>query len=154
MKKSILILFLCFLNHITTAQTNTELYTDLYVVFAGTSTNFNELDKLCHKIANETGDQYVNSLEYDSARGMIVPDTSSDELYKGSYYPRRYPEKGISIEMLWYYSNSQPENEKRLVAITGIFDKKSDAILNLKNVQKIDPSAYVKKLKMYMGCMH
>lgn len=129
-----------------------------FVVLGGVSIDFDYLHKLSKKIGKVTGENYYsNGLVYDKKRGMIVPDTSSDEIYAGNYFPRRYAEEGISIEMLWYYTTPQGSfgsSDKRMVIITGIFATKTEAEANLKKVKKVNSNAYINKVNIYMGCMH
>ena len=129
-----------------------------FVVLGGVSGDFNYLHKLSKKIGKVTGENYYsNGLVYDKKRGMIVPDSSSDEIYAGSYFPRRYAEESISIEMLWYYTTPQGSfgsTDQRMAIITGIFATKSEAEANLKKVKLVNPNAYINKVNIYMGCMH
>ncbi|MEI7801674.1 MAG: hypothetical protein WCI97_03405 [Bacteroidota bacterium] len=128
----------------------------MYIVIAGASADFHALDNLSKEISKKTGIEYSNDLVYDSRRGMIAPDSSDDEIYAGSYFPRRYDTSRISIEMMWYYSNGSMLNTDttKMIIVIGIFDSKKSALLQLKSVQDAVPTAYIKKMKMYMGCMH
>jgi hypothetical protein len=128
-----------------------------YIVIAGSSTDFKALDASAKQIQKNSDLKYENGLEYDAKRGMILPDSSEDELYAGGYVPRRYDSDEISIEMLWYYAEghySDREKDKRMVLLCGIFTSKTDAKQQLGLVKKTIPSAYIKKEKIYMGCMH
>ena len=134
-----------------------DSYATCYLIFAGASTNFHQLDSTAKLVAQKTGIKYENTLVYDSKRGMIVPDTSSDKMYAGSYFPRRYAEERISIEMAWYYSTgTEPDSAapKILCIVTGIYGEKKAASANLAKVKAVVPGAYMKKVKLYQGCMH
>lgn len=133
-----------------------ELTALRYIVIAGTSADFYTLDNLLKEISKKTGIEYSNNLVYDSKRGMIAPDSSDDEIYAGSYFPRRYSTSLISIEMMWYYStgNMQNTDTTKMIIVTGIFDSKKSALLQLKLVQEVVPTAYIKKMKLYMRCLH
>ena len=87
---------------------------------------------------------------------MIESDSSDDEIYAGYYFPRRDDTSRISVEMMWYYSsgNMQNTNTTKMIIVTGVFDTKKSALLQLKSVQKVVQDAYIKKMNMYMGCMH
>lgn len=142
---------------LTSFRPSDEEMVPYYVVFAGASTNFIALDSTAQKISAATGINYENTLVYDAKRGMIVPDTSSDEMYAGSYFPRRYAEGRISIEMVWYYAGSaEPDSAaaKTMCIITGIYSGKKEAAASLVKVKKLVPDAYMKKIKLYQGCMH
>ena len=110
-----------------------------YIVIAGASSDFNALDNLSKSISTKTGIEYSNDL-----------------IYAGSYYPRREDTSRISIEMMWYVSkgNMQNVDTTKMVIVTGIFDFKKSALNQLQKVQEIVPTAYIKKMKLYMGCMH
>lgn len=158
MKKCpLLYLFLISLLLLTSFRSTDEAMVPYYVVFAGASTNFSALDSTAQKISAATAINYENTLVYDSKRGMIVPDTSSDEIYAGSYFPRRYAGERISIEMAWYYAGStEPDSAaaKTMCIITGIYGEKKEAAASLAKVKKLVPDAYMKKIKLYQGCMH
>jgi hypothetical protein len=59
--------------------------------------------------------------------------------------------------MLWYYSQNPSllsDSDKRMTIITGIFENKSDAQENLKKIRQVVQDAYIKRIELYMGCMH
>jgi hypothetical protein len=129
-----------------------------YVCFAGASTNFNQLDSVAKSISGKTKITYQNNLVYDSKRGMIVPDTSSDKIYAGHYFPRRDAEERISIEMVSYYKNGDLSavdgSNKMMCIVTAVFGSKKEADLHLKKIKPIVKDAYCKKVNVYIGCMH
>ena len=133
-----------------------EATMDRNIVIAGTSTNYVYLESQSKKISKKAGIVFDNQgMEYDKKRGMIVPDTSSDGIYAGSYFPRRYDDDRISIEMMWYYHDTQDyQGSKDMIIITGIFGSKEEAQKQLEKVKKVVPTAYLKKKGIYMGCMH
>src|SRR5690349_2754369 len=129
---------------------------DVYCICRST-VDFNALDSSCQRIAVVANEKYSNHLIYDKQRGMIVPDSSDDELYAGSYSPRGYPEKSISIEMLWYYygdAEAVSDSDKRMTIVTEMFENISNAESNLKKVRPGERDAYVKRVERYMGCIH
>ncbi len=137
------------------AEDPNDDYATCYVVFAGASTDFNALDATAKKISASTGIPYLNTLVFDPLRGMIEPDSSTDEIYAGSYYPRRFAEERISIEMADYYAGGiYPEASLRMEIVTGIYGSKKEAARNLAKVKKLVPDAYMKKVELYQGCMH
>jgi len=159
MKKNIfLILFsgIAFIFLTSYRQSEDDSMANLYVVFAGVSSNFNQLDSVAKKISTKTGIKYQTDLVYDKKRGMILPDTSSDEIYAGTYYPRRFAEERISIEMAGYYKTGdlRDADSTLMTLVTGIFVGKKEAAANLLQVKKNVPDAYMKKVKLYQGCMH
>jgi hypothetical protein len=132
-----------------------DQYVTHYVVLAGQSSNFVALDATAKKLSEAAGIPYQNALVFDSIRGMIEPDDSDDEAFAGYYYPRRFAEARISIEMADYYIDGvYPEPSLRMAIVTGIFSGKTEAHEQLEQVKKIVPDAYIKKVGLYQGCMH
>ena len=154
--KFLLLLLLAFSIKAFSQDKSDPEYETVYIVIAGTSSDYNYLEDKSKNISKNTNISFDNGgMEFDQKRGMIVPDTSSDELYAGGYYPRRFPEERISIEMLWYYKDGQnEETSKDMIIITGIFGNKKDAEKQLDRIKELVPTAYIKKKQMYMGCMH
>lgn len=125
---------------------------DKFIVIAGASKDFYQLDKKAKTLNQQSGIKYENDLAYSENRGMIVSDTSSDELYRGVSVPRRYDENRISIEMMHWYSENK--DTTMMIIITGIFDSKKDAESQLSLLKNKTSDCYIKKIKLYMGCMH
>lgn len=154
--KKLITIFICFCS--LSFRQSADEFAKLYVVCAGASTDYHQLDSIATQISAKTGIIYRNDLVYDSRKGMIVPDTSNDEIYRGVYYPRRYAEERISIEMEGYYKTGDLGDvdslNKKMIIVTGIFADKKDGDKNLSSVRKVVPSANMKQLKLYQGCMH
>jgi hypothetical protein len=149
------LLFLLLCSFIPATQEDSE-YATKYFVIAGTSTDFHALDSTAKQLSRSTGVPYENHLVYDAARGMIVPDTSSDEIWAGSYYPRRTDEERISIEMLSYYATKQlsAADSAKMIIMAGMYGDRQAAGARLKQVKKFIPGAYLAKSKLFQGCMH
>ncbi len=128
-----------------------------YIVIAGASSDFNSLDLSAKEISKKSEIPYDNNeMIYDKELGMIVPkDTAKYDMDAGQSIPRRYEENLISIEMMYHYTSNHAFGDmKKMIIITGIFGNKQDAEKQLKLIQKAVPSTYIKKTRLYMGCMH
>ena len=84
-------------------KNNSSQLENKFIVFAGESKDFFILNAKAKKISEKSGINYRNDLVYYNGKGMIVPDTSSDEMYRGASFPRRYDKNRISIEMKYWY---------------------------------------------------
>ena len=162
----ILLLFVFSINSFSqskdTAKTEMQKHIDestfpRYIIIAGASSDFKALDYSAKDISKKTGIVYSNNeMVYDKELGMIVPkDTVKYDIDAGQDMPRRYEENLISIEMMHHYSKYDPkEDRSKMIIITGIFPNKEDAQKQLKLIQKAVPTAYIKKIMLYMGCTH
>jgi hypothetical protein len=136
-----------------TVDEQLDAYASYYIVVADTGTNYYALrDKMesLHKISGITIDTMDRF--YNKTKDLIMlPDTSSDEIYAGDYYPRRYPSKNLSLEYMPYY---KPDSkEKTIGLIAGIYENKSSADSALRAIPA-SHKAFSFKSKVYVGCMH
>jgi hypothetical protein len=90
---------------------------------------------------------------YDLQKQRIVePDTSSDEMYAGEYYPRRETEENLSIEQTNYYLPTA--SDKCMALVTGIYGSKPEADRALIPLKRLTPGIFIIEARIYMGCMH
>ncbi len=83
---------------------------------------------------------------------IALPENDEDEIYRGEYYPRRYPSKFLSLEYLSWY---QDHNERKTIAlVAGIYEDNESADSALLKLKKEGPQAFVLKARVYVGCMH
>jgi hypothetical protein len=85
-------------------------------------------------------------------QAIILPENDEDELYAGSYFPRRYPGNTLSIE---YMNAFTPQaGNKTMALVARIAEKKKDAD-SLMNVLKANHSnTHIITSKVFIGCMH
>jgi hypothetical protein len=90
---------------------------------------------------------------YNAVKDMIVlPEDDKDEMYAGSYFPRRYPSESLSLEYLdQYYENATP---KTIALVTGVFDNADSAARTLSMIRQKENKAFTIKASVYLGCMH
>lgn len=131
-----------------------------YAVKIDEGCNYNSLYETCSRAAGFLNCP-INLLEreYQPGKGVVLPDTNSDESYRGSYIPRRqeFNKNFLSIEMKSFYDEGymyKKNNHMEMMVIANISDNKESAdsltaILKpeFKNTETI-------KLLIYMGCMH
>ncbi|WP_207510587.1 hypothetical protein [Longitalea luteola] len=127
-----------------------------YVVEVARALNYDSLKVISTNTASLLGTK-LNMLDriYKSGKGIIVPEDSDDELYRGEYFPRRpfEDQNFVSIEM----SNGFIDNNAdtlEMVVIAGIYSLQSqaDSVASLLK----DKMSTVKTVKqeMFLGCMH
>lgn len=126
-----------------------------YAVIIETSKNYKELKTKAVE-ASKTFHLPINMLErvYDDSLGIIVPKNSTDEIYAGSYYPRRPFEDQhfLSIEYVSLFSNNEASNDMCLVAL--LTSDKTEAEDLAKKMNSVFPKITIVHSLHYMGCMH
>jgi hypothetical protein len=127
-----------------------------YVVIAGESGNYDslrlvakDLGKRCH-IRYDDQDQ-----KWSRKKGLYLREDSDDGIWNGEYFPRRYEEDLITLEMKDYFLDKHPEKPSmKMIVVAGIFETKKAADARLKLIKQFRPLAYVRESQLYMGCIH
>lgn len=98
---------------------------------------------------------------FDKKRGLIYPDNFDDEVFRGQYVARREHTtvlKGsedereyLSVERSDGYDGFK---KGYYIVVAGIHTSPSAAIAQAKKFTPWAPTAYAKKTRIYMGCMH
>jgi hypothetical protein len=93
---------------------------------------------------------------YDDKRGLIWPDDSEDDVWAGSYAPRRDDLCGTKRCVTIERAASYGLDSGGYVVVAGIVsqDDAATARAYLRGARKIVPSAFIKLTTLYMGCMH
>lgn len=132
-------------------ENETETY---YVVVADSNTNYYSLrGKMLalHKSLKNPID--TMGRYYNEAKNLIaLPDDDEDEIYRGDYFPRRFPSNALSLEYLKFYKESS--EEKTIALIAGIYESKHMADSALTNLKKYNNNAFTVKADIFVGCMH
>jgi len=131
-----------------------DQYANFYVVIADTGKNYYELDKKMYQISKtlkmevDTMNRYYNK----DKKEIVVKETDEDEMYRGEYFPRRFPSTHLSLEHLKIYN--EETDWPTMVLVGGIYESKreADSVLNLLKPQA--STAHVRLSKLYVGCMH
>ena len=98
---------------------------------------------------------------HDKKRGLIYPDDYDDEVFRGGYVARRYhttilegSEKEtpyLSVERSDGYEGFKPGF---YIVVAGIHETRDAALKQTQQFKKGAPTGYVKKTRIYMGCLH
>lgn len=83
---------------------------------------------------------------------IALPDNDADEIYAGSYYPRRFPSEHLSLEYLAFYASHA--RQKTIALVTGIYETEEKADSALSVLKKTEINAFKIKSDIYVGCMH
>jgi hypothetical protein len=129
-------------------------FQEMYVVIAATGSDYGDLRQQMFQISQNTGIG-IDTLDrtWNAQKELIaLPEDYEDDIYQGSYYPRRFPDEFLSLEYLNFYENKAPE--KTIALVAGIYDDKSAAKGLLKRMKKFSPGSKVVKAEVYVGCMH
>jgi hypothetical protein len=97
--------------------------------------------------------------EYRPGKGIVVPDSSDDDIYRGEYYPRRpsFDTTYVSIEMKRAFSGARTrttEIDPRMIVIAGIYDRKSEADSTANRLGPAFKDVHVFEDSLFLGCMH
>lgn len=158
MKNLITILLFALSSATLSAQDEQDyMYQTVYLVIADTSMDYYDLriemlnlsEKLQIKI--DTMDR-----GYDPSNKLIcLPIDHEDEIYAGSYFPRRYSSETLSIEHLTYYTEGgMPNGGKTMALVVAIKGNRDEALETLERVKIYMDQPYILEAKIYMGCMH
>lgn len=130
-------------------------YETFHILTIGEGYNYDSLSTQASQVAQHLHVK-VDNLEriYDSKKGIIVPDNSDDEVYRGEYYPRRFADPTVSIEMNYAFADSMAEQDKKMIIVAGIYEKKSQADSVLALTKATYPLAKVITKELFIGCMH
>lgn len=114
------------------------------------------------KIAKASGVPFsMEGRVYDKQRGLIYPDNYDDEVFRGVYVARRSDTTVLagkedetpflSVERSDGYEGFKPG---LYIVVAGIQEGKAAAESQAARFRAWAPTAYVKKTRIYMGCMH
>ena len=133
------------------AEDDSETY---YLVVIDTSHNYYLLQRKMqvlskdYNIAIDTMGRYYN----EDKDLITLPEDDEDEMYRGQYFPRRYPSPDLSLEYLKFYNISS--KEQTIALVSGIYESKHSADSALNKIKVQESKAFVLKADIYIGCMH
>ena len=125
-----------------------------FVVVADTGMDYYMLQKKMFALNNslkypiDTMGRYFNP----NKNLIVLPDNDEDEMYRGDYFPRRFPSENLSLEYLNFYD--QHSKDKTIALVTGIYEHESSADSALRNVKIAGNKAFKIKSEVFVGCMH
>lgn len=127
-----------------------------YLVEIAEGYDFDSLNTIAQETALFLGSK-VNMLGrlYKSGKGIVVPEDSEDEMYRGAYYPRRpFDEQNfVSVEMKHAYEEDYSDTMKMIV-FSNIFDSKKSADSMCTLLKSKFATTQVIKRDLFLGCMH
>jgi hypothetical protein len=125
-----------------------------YIVVADTGNDYYKLrDQMLH--VSKTTNLVIDTLGryYNESKDLIMlPDNDEDEIYRGDYYPRRFPSDNLSLEYLTLYK--PVSGDKTIAFVIGIFETKQSADSARQSILNFQPKTFVLKSEIYTGCMH
>ncbi len=135
-----------------------EPFFDKYVLVIKQTKNYEEAVSFAKQASQKLGVKFENeNILYSKEKGIYFSEDINDPLYAGSYYPRRYGkdfstgEDFISLENSSSYKGFSRGN---IIIVYSIYDRKEDAAKALRKIKTFYKSAYFKKTKLWMGCIH
>lgn len=125
-----------------------------YVVIADTGLNYYSLrDRMLSLHQKMKNPIDTMGRFYSVAKDLIsLPDDDEDEIYRGDYFPRRFPSNTLSLEYLSSYDTVAAG--KTIALVAGIYESENSADSALASVRKYMKDAYTLKADMYVGCIH
>lgn len=138
------------------AETKNEDYETAFVIVLDTSEQFYKM----YDLAMATSKKY--QIEFDTTERAYFPETniwgvsqsSSDEMYRGQYFPRRKGDEKDKLSLEYMYWYDKKSNDKKLMLVSNIFSFSMDAEQSVAAWRKSFPQAFILQCEMYMGCMH
>jgi hypothetical protein len=124
-----------------------------YVVIADTSQSYRDVHITMTEFQKASGQEIDTMGRYYDTKSdkLMLPENDEDELYRGKYYPRRFPDATLSIEYLSTYTEAPSAT---FACVVGIYEKNSAAKKAVSKWKTRFPKIYSLKAKMYTGCMH
>lgn len=129
-------------------------YAEYWIVIADTSLSYADLHAVLLRLHERSGleidtmNRYYNT-ERDQ---LILKEDDPDELYRGEYFPRRFPSETLSIEYLDFYDGAG--NDKTMACVAGIFERQRRAKRLVRKWRKEFPHLHTVHARVYIGCMH
>lgn len=128
-----------------------EFFSDRYILILKSTKDYNEALNFAHDATKKLRLEFDNeNKRYSKEKGIYFEGIEDDD-YNGGYYPRRYDEESISLENS---SGYEAFSDGFIIVVGGIYNDRKSSKQALGKVKTIYPDAYIKKTKMWMGCIH
>ncbi len=157
MKRSLLTIFVCALTGLSCYAQDAAAFVDKYFLIIASTKSVDEATSIANSAAKKTGLAFHNNgLKANSAYGATYPADSCKKW--GEEYPcyfarGRYDDGAyITVEYSTPYDGFQ-KGYFIVIAVNGSLED-DEFKLAVKKVKKTYPKSYVKKSKVYLGCMH
>jgi hypothetical protein len=128
-----------------------EFFSDRYILILKSTKDYNEALNFARNAARKLKLEFDNdNRRYSKKKGIYFEGIPDDD-YNGGYYPRRYSDEFISLENSDGYKGFK---KGYILVVGGIYNDRRASNEALGRVKAVYPDAYVKKTKMWMGCIH
>jgi hypothetical protein len=139
-----------------------EFMADRHVVILSVYPSFPAAKADAEKIARASGVPFsMEGRVHDRERGLIYPDDFPDEVFRGSYVARRFDTtwlpgaeaetRYLSVERSDGYEGFKPGF---YMVVAGIESSPEAAAERADRFRAWAPTAYAKKARIYLGCLH
>lgn len=147
----ILLVFVCSIAFGGQQSIEGEFYSDRYILILKSTKDYNEARSFAFKASKKLGLRFDNeNVRYSKEKGIYFEGIEDDD-YNGEYYPRRYAKESISLENSDGYKGLAAGF---IIVVGGIYNDRKSSNQALGKVKVVYGGAYVKKTKMWMGCIH
>lgn len=158
----LLLFSVLFLTPLLSDAQEEDQFVERHVAILSVYKSFDSARKDGEKIAKASKVPFsMEGRIYDKKRGLIYPDDHDDEVFRGGYVARRFDKtilEGeeeetayLSVERSDAYQGFKPGF---YIVVAGIQDTRENALKQADKYKAWAPTAYVKKTKIYMGCLH
>lgn len=134
-----------------------DYFVNKYLVVIDTGSNYWQLEHTMFTLNSKLGLKIdTMNRHYNKASNMVVlADDDEDDIWRGEYYPRRGGEDFLSIEYWQYFDlNENKHTDTTFALVAGMFDNTLNADSMAGIIKPYQPTVFVMKSKIYMGCMH
>ena len=148
-----MILALSFFSFVFAEQEMTDemFWSDKYILILKSTKDYNEAVNFATKASEKLGLEFDNEdRKYSEEKGIYFSEVISEGISEGDYYQRRYSGEYISLENSKDYKGFAAGY---IIVVAGIYNDKESASKTLKKIKEFHSDAYVKKAKMWMGCI-
>ncbi len=138
----------------STSDIGTTDNVTLYFTIADTGQNYFALREkmfVLNKALNipiDTMNRYYNREKNE----IILSENDEDDMYRGEYFPRRFPSQNLSLE--YYHTYIDNSTQKNIALVTGIYETRKSADSALTILRPYAVHAFVVKAIVYEGCVH
>lgn len=128
-----------------------DFFADRYILILSATKDYEEALNFARNAAKKLKFEFDNENKRYSKRKGIYFEGIDDDDYNGGYYPRRYSDEFISLENSEGYEGFKGGY---IIVVGGIYGDRKSSSQALAKVKTLYSNAYVKKTKMWMGCIH
>lgn len=142
------------------SQGTEDFMENRWVAILSVYPKFADAEADAKKISRESGLPFsMQGRVFDKKRGLIYPDNFEEEAFAGGYVARSHNEALIGEEVTPYLSVERSDGYEGFkpgyyIVVAGIYESAQEAKAQTEKFKKWAPTAYAKKTKIYMGCMH